>query len=391
MFRMAVGHSDDIDLDQAIETVLRECETALGGATPRAGLLYISWSADHRRLVDAVLRRYPGIELAGATSAGEMSSVIGLAEDSVALALFAADSVEITAGFGRNLMADPAGAGRQAVEEALAKTRSQPRMCIALPAVGGYEAAAVFDGLRAALGADVPIVGGGSSPEDPASPPGTTESVQIAGDRIEADSIAVLLFSGELDCSFGVETGWRGIGPRGVVTKTSMEGVLEIDGRPAMEFYERYVGLGQPPLGNPMAVYEDASFQRFYLRTPSSSDPGTGRITFFGTVPEGAVVQITTAGTEQIFDGARASIADALAGYPAGRRPDAALLYSCTTRRFLLGTRAGREVELVAEVLGDGVPIAGFYCLGEIAPGSASQDATQFHNATMVSVLLGSH
>jgi hypothetical protein len=391
MFRMAVGHSDDIDLDAAIETVLRECDAALAGATPRAGLLYISWSADHRRLVDAVRRRYPGIELAGATSAGEMSSVIGLAEDSVALALFAADSVEITVGLGRNLMAEPFAAGRQAVEEALARTSLPPRMCIALPAVGGYEAAAVFDGLRAALGPHVPIVGGGSSPEDPASPPGTTESLQIADDRIESDSIAVMLFSGQLDYSFGVETGWRGIGPRGVVTKTSTDGVLEIDGRPAMDFYERYVGLGQPPLGNPMAVFEDAASDRFYLRTPSASDPSTGRITFFGSVPEGAAVQITTAGTEQIFDGARASIADALASYPAGQRPEAALLYSCTTRRFLLGTRAGREVELVGEVLGENVPIAGFYCLGEIAPGSASPDATQFHNATMVSVLLGSH
>ncbi len=95
------------------------------------------------------------------------------------------------------------------------------------------------------------------------------------------------------------------------------------------------------------------------------------------------------AGTDQIFEGAKASIADALAGFPDGARPDAALLFSCATRKFLLGTRAGREIELAREVLGDALPIGGIYCMGEIAP-MASADGTRFHNATMVSVLLGS-
>ena len=390
MFRMAVGHSDDIDLEAAVRQVLDECDAALAGATPRAGLLIVAWDADHVAVARAILDHFPGIELIGATSAGEMTSVIGFAEDSVALAVFASDSVEITVGLGRDLAANPVAAGRQAVEAARARATTPARLCIALPMVGRYEADSVFDGMRAALGPGVPIAGGGSSPADPAEPPGVTESHQIVGDEVTEDSIGVLLFSGDLDFSFGVETGWRGVGPRGVVTRTAPDGVLEIDGRPAVEFYERYVGLGQPPLGNPLAVFEDAESTSFYLRTPSSSDSTTGLVRFFGAVPEGATVQITTAGTEQIFDGTRASVANALASYPAGRTPEAALLYSCTTRRFLLGTRAGHEVELVREALGKEVPVAGFYCLGEIAPSEVSADETRFHNATMVSVLLGS-
>ena len=105
-------------------------------------------------------------------------------------------------------------------------------------------------------------------------------------------------------------------------------------------------------------------------------------------MPEGATVQLTVAAIDQIFDGARASITEALASFPGGRAPDAALVYSCATRRFLLGTRAGREIEVVREVIGPDVPIAGFYCLGEIAPLPAA-DTSRFHNATCVSVLLG--
>ena len=388
MFRMAVGHSDDIDLDTALESVFRECDVALDGALPRAGIIFGAWDIDHQALVDAVREHYPGIEIAGATTAGEMSSVIGFSEDSVALAVFATDSVEITAGIGGDLLADPAGATARAVAMARAKATQPPRLCLVMPTVGGAEAGTIFEGLRAALGPGVPIIGGGASPEDPAAPLGTTESRQLANDEVTRDSIAILLFSGDLDFSFGVETGWRGVGPLGVVTRTSPEGVLEIDGRPAIEFYSRYVGTGQPPIANPLAVFEGGGSDRFYLRTPINWDPETGRVGFFGVVPDGATVQITVAGTEQIFDGARASMQDALAAFPAGKKPEAALVYSCATRRFLLGTRVGREFEVVRDLLGTSIPIAGMYCLGEIAPMS-TPDRTQFHNATLVSVLLG--
>ena len=388
MFRMAVGHSDDIDIQTALATVFEECDAALTGATPRAGILFGAWDIDHQALVESVRRHYPGIELAGATTAGEMSSVIGFSEDSVALAVFAADSVEITAGIGRNLRADPADATREAVAMARSKATQPSRLCLVMPTIGGNEAGLIFDGLRAALGPGVPVVGGGASPEDPAATLGATESRQIVNDDVTRDSIAILLFSGDLDFSFGVETGWQGVGPRGVVTRVSPEGVLEIDGRPAIDFYARYLGTGQPPIANPLAVFEGGGSDRFYLRTPINWDPETGRVGFFGAVPEGATVQITVAGTEQIFEGARASMQDALEAFPAGKTPDAALLYSCATRRFLLGTRVGREVQMIRELLGSSIPIAGMYCLGEIAP-MASPDRTQFHNATMVSVLLG--
>ena len=388
MFRMAVGHSDDIDLDTALETVLRECDEALAGAQPTAGIIFGAWDMDHQALVDGVRQHYPDIEIAGATTAGEMSSVIGFAEDSVALAVFASDSVEITAGIAGDLFADPAGATERAVAMARGKASQPPRLCLVMPTIGGTEAGLIFDGLRAALGAGVPVIGGGAAPEDPAAPFGDTESRQIANDVVSHNSIAILLFSGELDFSFGVETGWQGVGPRGVVTRTSPDGVLEIDGRPAIDFYARYLGTGQPPIANPLAVYEGEGSDRFYLRTPITWDPESGRVGFFGVVPEGATVQITVAGTEQIFEGARASMQDALAAFPAGKTPDAALLYSCATRRYLLGTRVGREFEMVRDLLGTAIPIAGMYCLGEIAP-MASPDRTQFHNATMVSVLLG--
>jgi hypothetical protein len=388
MFRMAVGHSDDIDLDAALATVFEQCDAALAGAAPKAGLLMAAWEADHRSIVDAVRARYPGIELAGSTTAGEMSSVLGFQEDSIALTLFASDTVEITAGLGAGLRSDVRAATEAAVDQARAKATLEPSLCLAMPAIGLGQAGDILEGLRAALGNDVPILGGGAAHADPSQNPADGISRQVVGDTLAEGAIAILLFSGPLDFSFGVETGWRGVGQRATVTRSSPEGVVAIGGRPAVEFYDRYLGRAdQPALANPLAVFEGDTAD-FYLRTPTMFDRDSGLVSFLGVIPEGATVQITVAATDEIVEGARASIADALAAFPGGRTPGGALLYSCVTRRFLLGTRAGREIEQVREELGNDVPVAGFYCVGEIAP-MPQADVSQFHNATMVAVLLG--
>lgn len=388
---MAVGHSDDIDLEGALESVFARCDAGLAGETPRAGLLISTWDLDHAALVDAVRARYPGIELAGSSSAGEMSSVLGFREDSVALAMFASDTVEIVAGLGRNVAADPQAAARQAVDEAKDRTQLPPRLCIVMPAIGAAGADGILEALRAELGPGVPIIGGGAAPQDPMSDAGGRTSRQFAGDVVTTDALAILLFAGDLAFSFGVDTGWRALGPRATVTRASATTVQEIDGRPAVEFYERWVGVGQPPIANPLAVFEGPDSERFYLRTPMAYDREKGAITFYGSVPEGATVQITMAATEQIIEGAKASIVHALDDFPAGSRPEAALLFSCATRKFLLGTRAGGEIDLVRDVLGASVPVGGIYCMGEIAPmAMAVTDRTRFHNATLVSILLGS-
>lgn len=391
MFRMAVGHSDDIDLDAALATVFEQCEAALAGAEPKAGLLMAAWEADHQVLVDAVRRRYPGIELAGSSTAGEMSSVLGFQQDSIALALFASDTVDMTSGLGHDLGTDAELAAREAVASARAKSGMEPALCIALPTIGAAESGAILRALRAELGPGVPLLGGGAAPRDPVEDPAATASHQFAGDEVADGGVAILLFSGPLAFSFGVETGWRAVGPRATVTRVADGRVLDIDGRRATDFFERYLGpsTGAPPIANPLAVFETHDATSFYLRTATNLDTDTGAVTFFGTVPEGATVQFTVAATDEIIEGARTSVSEALAAFPAGGTPEAALVWSCATRRFLLGTRAGREIDLMRDALGPAMPIAGFYCLGEIAP-LPSADVSQFHNATMVSVLLGS-
>src|SRR5437588_9596747 len=103
MFKMAVGHSDDVDPNDAIATVIDQCRTDLNGATPQAGILLSTPESFDPTLLSAVRDAFPGIGVMGGTSAAEISSVGGYQEDSIALAVFASDTVDITVGIGAGL------------------------------------------------------------------------------------------------------------------------------------------------------------------------------------------------------------------------------------------------------------------------------------------------
>ncbi|MEO8477206.1 MAG: FIST N-terminal domain-containing protein [Actinomycetota bacterium] len=385
MFKMAVGHSDDIDPEDAARAIIEQCQEALGGVTPTAAVLFSAFDSEVEPVLRAVREAFPDIELIGSTSSAEMSSVLGYQEDSVTLAVFATDSVDITGGVATDIYSDVGVAAHTAVEQARAKTDKEPRLCIVTPSVGG-DTRALLGALREVLGEDVSILGGGASPQSNRMAAG--ESFQFFGERVLQGAAPLLLFSGPLTFSFGVDTGWRPIGPRGRVTRAAAGGTVhEIDGEPALAFYQRYLGEGfLPAFANPLAVFEDGA-ESFYLRAPTWHDPESGIIRVSGSLPEGAEVQLTMAATDEIFDGARSALSQAIGRFP-GREPDAALIFSCAIRKHLLGTRTGTEYDITHDMLGAAVPICGFYSFGEIAPFDAGGEI-RFHNATLVALLLG--
>jgi hypothetical protein len=385
MLRMAVGHSDDVDPGDAIVAAIEQCRTSLGGLVPQAGILMSGFDSFAPKMVDTVREAFPGVALMGSTSAAEMSSVNGFQEDSVALALFASDTVDVTVGLGSGLGDDVDAACRSAVGQALAGTHLDPKVCIVLTEGFVVDPQLTLDAMARALPKDVVIVGGGSARSDIAV---LRPTYQFCNEHLAQDGVAVLMFSGPVAYAAAVGTGWRTVGVPGIVTRSVNGVVHEIDGRPAVEFLSRYLDVtGPASFGNPLAVVEVGSHES-YLRAVVGSDPAAGSVNLFGSVPTGATVQITTANIEDILAGTKDALARATAEFPAGSHPEAALMFSCSVRRFLLGSRTKVEAELARAQFGSMMPLAGMYCSGEIAPirGAAT---SRFLNETFVTLLLG--
>jgi len=385
MLRMAVGHSDDVDAADAIAIAVDQCRDQLNGLAPQAGVLVATFDSFDPSLVAAVRDAFPGCALMGSTSSAEMSSTSGFLEDSVSLALFASDDIDITAGLGLGLDRDVDGACRAAIAEARSKSDRDPKVCVVFADPGIVEPQRTLDALAAALPDGVVVVGGGSARHDLGS---GAPSWQFCNERVTSEGVAVLLFSGPVAYSIAIGTGWRSLGARGVITRSAPRQIDEIDGRPAIEFLARYLDVtGPASFGNPLAVREVGANES-YLRAVTGSEPSSGSLSVLGSIPVGSTVQLTTATTEDILSGTRESLAEATADFPAGARPEAALMFSCVVRRMLLGSRASTEVELARTELGPSVALAGLYCFGEIGPISGSP-SSRFLNSTFVTLLLG--
>jgi hypothetical protein len=392
MFQAYIGHSNDPDSTSAIAEVLQQCLTALGGMMPQAGILFAAVDFDHPLILAQIQTTFPGIELIGGTTNGEMSSVMGFQEDSLTLLLFCADRIEIRAGLGRKASENMAGAVDRAISSATANLASPAQLCLTFADGLTVSGVSILEALKQGLGSQVPIFGGIAADNYTLE-----QTYQFYQGEVVSDAIPILLFAGKLSYSYGVASGWQPIGKQSQVTKAEGNIVYEIDGQRALDFYEYYLGIDQFSGGyaiHALAIFE-ADLTNFYLRAPVKYDQETGSITFFSDIPVGAIVQNTTAVRPDILQATETSFQTALANYP-GESPAVALLVSCAARRRLLGTQAKEEFEIVKANLPAGLPCCGFYSYGEISPlvdntaTTADRDKeTQFHNQTFVTLLLG--
>lgn len=380
MMKVVVGHSNDPDSSAAITEVLEQCSRTLSGSTPQAGILFAAIDFDHALVLHQIDQAFPGIELIGGTTDGEVSSLMGFQQDSLTLMLFCADDLEIRAGVGRAVSKNPDLATRQAVIQA--RTLSLlPKLCLTTPESLTTSATLILDGLKLALG-DVPIFGGLTGDQSR-----LRQTYQFFKTEVLSDAVPVLLFAGDLHLSCGVASGWQPVGQPGTVTKSYRNVVVKIDDRPALDFYHRYLGGLPPSAEYPLAVFHDDS-TNFYLRAPHEvHDLARGSVKFAGDVPEGAIVQITEASRAEILAAAQTSMQQALDTYP-GTEPSAALFFSCVGRRQLLGMQIQEEYQLVNSCLSSPLPNCGFYTYGEISPFGLMGD-TQYHNETFITLILG--
>jgi hypothetical protein len=381
MLKVAVGHSNDPDSQSAIDEVLEQCIRSLAGVTPQAGILFAAIDFEHSLILKQIHQAFPGIELIGGTTDGELSSVLEFQQDSLTLMVFCSEEIEIKAGVGREVSTNPVEVIRQAVAQAQGNSTTTSQLCLTVPEGFTASGVSILDGLKRVLGQNVPILGGLAADHWRFQ-----KTYQFFRTEVLSDAVPILLFSGALLFSHSLASGWHPIGKKSRVTKVNKNIIYEIDDKPAIEFYRHYFGDLPPSAEYPLAVF-DREEKHFFLRAANVFDEESGSITLFADIPEQAVVQIAEATREDILAASQTSIRNAIASYP-GSEPEAALFFSCASRRKILGTRTKEEYELAKSCLTKALPICGFYSSGEIAP-LEQKGQTEFHNKTFVTLLLG--
>jgi hypothetical protein len=235
-------------------------------------------------------------------------------------------------------------------------------------------------GLRKALPEGVTVTGGLAAD----GPRFERTFVCKDGTPMERHVAAIGFYGDRLEVGYGSMGGWDPFGPERIVTRSKGNVLYELDGHSALDLYRDYLGpysadLPSSGLLFPLSLIGEDG--RRLVRTILGINDDEGSLTFAGDIPEGAQVQLMKANFDRLIDGASQASEDAHRAVER-RRPAVALLISCVGRRLVLKQRIEEELEAVQEVVGDGVPLCGFYSYGEVAPFGGTQRC-ELHNQTM--------
>jgi len=237
-------------------------------------------------------------------------------------------------------------------------------------------------GITTEAGQHVPLTGGlaGDGAE-------FIETLVGADDAPRARRVAALGFYGQaIRIGHGSAGGWDVFGPRRRITKSAGNVLFELDGEPALDLYERYLGeedakgLPGTALLFPLQICNPDRPENDIVRTVLAVDRDKGSMTFAGDVPEGWTAQLMRGNFDRLSAGAADAARQAHPGV--GESDTVAILVSCIGRRLLMGQRATDELEAAGSELGSGTLRFGFYSYGEISPHAAS-GACELHNQTM--------
>ena len=240
-------------------------------------------------------------------------------------------------------------------------------------------------GISKVIGGDIPLTGGLAG--DGAS---FKETLVGADCAPRARTIAALGFYGAaIRVGHGSAGGWDLFGPRRHVTKSAGNVLFELDGEPALDLYERYLGpdeskgLPSSALLFPIQVYDLNRPDSAVVRTVLAIDRDTRSMTFAGDIPQGWTAQLMRGNLDRLAAGAADAARQARSGLNAANGEQRlSILVSCIGRRLLMGQRTIEEVEAAGAELGPETPRLGFYSYGEISP-HAKSGHCELHNQTM--------
>ncbi|MCI0533187.1 FIST C-terminal domain-containing protein [bacterium] len=388
------GHDDHYHA--GFEAVKKAMEAG-GIVKPDIVFAFASVKFDQAKMLAGMSEAAGGAPIVGCSAAGEITND-GPNDKMVAALAVRSPDTQYALGIGRDVKNGAREAGRMAAEDVKKNAPSPLKAFIMFPDVLTGNGADAVRGALEVLGEHFPLVGGAAGDDFLFK-----ETFQYKGAEAVTGSVVAVGLSGSCAIGIGVGHGWIPIGLPMKVTRSEGSVLYELDGKPAISLYEDYFGnraedLRSEPLAR-MAVthpigIKTADIDEFLIRDPITVGDD-GSITCAAEVPVGSEVRLMIGTKEKAVSAAEEAARKLMDDFRrSGAAPKFMLIFNCIAREKLFGQEAKDEINAVQNIVGRGLPIAGFYTYGEQAPfGGEIRDTSKIHarfyNETIVLFAVG--
>jgi len=330
---------------------------------------------DHQPFAE-LAQGFPNSKIIGCSTSGEIHGA-SLNDASLSVAVVRFDATELRVASA--LVENPMDSYYAAEEIAEALKGPDLRAVFVLSDGLQFNGSELVRGFNDALGEGI-VVSGGLAGDG-----SRFERTFVLKDGIPTEGAisAVGFYGDKIAVGHASRGGWDKFGHERVITSSSGNILFELDGKPALDVYKRYLGeraggLPASALLFPLSVRLPYSGGKSLVRTILAVDEPSKSMTFAGDVPEGAIAQFLYANVDRLIMGA-ASAASEL-----GVDSDSEVLaigISCVGRRLVLCDRTEEEIEAALEALPSHSHLVGFYSYGEIS--TCPQGECDLHNQSM--------
>jgi hypothetical protein len=390
--QIGVGTSKGLDSFRAGRDAAGRALERMGSVKPDLTIVFSSIIFDQVQMLKGIRSLTADCPLVGCSDAGEITST-GPDKRSVVVLTLKSDTLRCTVGLGKSVSKDARRAGQEAAKLAAGLKEQNRHIFMMMPDGLKGNCADIIRGVQEVLGTSFPIVGGSAGDNFLFQ-----KTHQYYNGQVLVDAVAGVLFSGDITVGIGARHGWCPVSKLRMVTRARANIIEEIAGKPAIKIYEDYFDkaverLSKQPLARMTIMYplgmtvpgED----EYLLRNALWVDK-KGALICAGEVPEGSEIRLMMGSEQSIISAAKNAANQALKNM-GGAKIKFAILFDSISRSKLLGRRNRLEIEAIKAILGEKVPIVGFYTYGEQAPLRAEENIGQsyFHNESIVILTVG--
>lgn len=220
----------------------------------------------------------------------------------------------------------------------------------------------------------------------------TGNTYQLAGKQTGTGALAAAFLRGNIRMAVGYDHGWNPIGKQFRVTRSRGFWLRTLDGRPASESYSELFGYPPrdwafPPLSHLARLYPLGVEQGedLVVRSPIRVE-ADGSFRMNASIRDGIDAYLLVGSLATCQNAARQATQSALKKL-GNIKPTLAIVLVDVAWQMLLKAYPGIEITAVQEILGDKVPIAGGYTLGQIIPDEKTHP--KFLNQHITVILFG--